>query len=437
VLLFKPLSGCSLYVTQSLDQVYPTVQMIRILFTIRGIYANTDYDYLKHLYPKSGIWNPLSASLLVMDFFGISLNSTDVDQFLRTAWTFAAPKLLQTLALVLLCLMSYVTAKWTLKMLESHFTSKTDTEIDDCLVQLFRSALFVMIFYWCLWRILHFWYLPLAKYLVAIWIVSLSLPVSRFVSQLLKIFEKKVVSKTETKLDDTVLPLVNRFVQFLFIGIGVISALTYLKWDLTAALGGAGIAGLALSFAAKDALSNLIAGVLLVLDRPFEVGDRIEIWQAPIDSSSWGDVVAIGLRATTIRTPDNLIIVIPNAVIMQRDIINYTASGEHIRLRIPIGIGYDSDTELAKQLILEVAANIEGIEADPAPVVILRSFNDSAVGLEARVWVTDARNRRNIQDQMTENIKRAFEANGIEIPFPKRDLYIRTEVTPSHTAPDI
>jgi len=372
-----------------------------------------------------------------MDLFGISLNSADVEQFLRTAWTFSAPKLLQTFGLVVLCLVSYVIAKWILKVLESHFTSKTDTEVDDCIVQLFRSGLFVMIFYWCLWRILHFWYLPLAKYLVAIWIVSLSIPISRFVTQLLEIFEKKVVSRTETKLDDTVLPLANRFVQFLVIGIGVISALTYLKWDLTAALGGAGIAGLAVSFAAKDTLSNLIAGLLLVLDRPFEVGDRIEIWQAPRESSTWGDVVAIGLRATTIRTPDNLIFVIPNAVIMQRDIINYTASGEHIRLRIPIGISYDSDTELAKQLILEVAANIEGIETDPAPIVILRSFNDSAVGLEARVWVAEARNRRNIQDQMTENVKRAFETNGIEIPFPKRDLYIKTEITPSHTASDI
>ena len=372
-----------------------------------------------------------------MDFFGISLNSADVEQFLRTAWTFSAPKLLQTLGLVFLCLVSYVIAKWILKVLESHLTSKTDTEVDDCIVQLFRSGLFVMIFYWCLWRILHFWYLPLAKYLVAIWIVSLSIPISRFVTQLLEIFEKKVVSRTETKLDDTVLPLANRFVQFLVIGIGVISALTYLEWDLTAALGGAGIAGLAVSFAAKDTLSNLIAGLLLVLDRPFEVGDRIEIWQAPRESSTWRDVVAIGLRATTIRTPDKLIFVIPNAVIMQRDIINYTASGEHIRLRIPIGISYDSDTELAKQLILKVAANIEGIETDPAPIVILRSFNDSAVGLEARVWVAEARNRRNIQDQITENVKRAFETNGIEIPFPKRDLYIKTEIAPSHTAPDI
>ena len=122
-----------------------------------------------------------------MDFFGISLNSADVEQFLRTAWTFSAPKLLQTLGLVFLCLVSYVIAKWILKVLESHLTSKTDTEVDDCIVQLFRSGLFVMIFYWCLWRILHFWYLPLAKYLVAIWIVSLSIPISRFVTQLLEL----------------------------------------------------------------------------------------------------------------------------------------------------------------------------------------------------------------------------------------------------------
>ena len=155
------------------------------------------------------------------------------------------------------------------------------------------------------------------------------------------------------------------------------------------------------------------------------MGDRIEIWGAPKNTASWGDVVEIGLRATKIKTTDNLIVVIPNAEIMQRDIVNYTASGDDIRLRVPIGIGYDVDVETAKELIRQVAESIEGVMEKPAPVVIIRRFGDSGVDLEARVWLRNARQRRNVEDELTDGVKAAFDANGIEIPFPKRDIYVR------------
>ena len=140
----------------------------------------------------------------------------------------------------------------------------------------------------------------------------------------------------------------------------------------------------------------------------------------------------IGLRATKIKTTDNLIVIIPNAEIMQRDIINYTASGDHIRLRVPIGIGYDADVERAKKLVMQVAESIEGVMEKPAPVVIIRRFGDSGVDLEARVWVRDARQRRNVEDELTDGVKTAFDANGIEIPFPKRDIYVKN--LPAETA---
>jgi hypothetical protein len=123
-------------------------------------------------------------------------------------------------------------------------------------------------------------------------------------------------------------------------------------------IAGAGVAGVAIGFAAKDTLSNLIAGVLLIVDRPFEIGDRIEVWNAPSGSATWGDVIDIGLRATKIRTTDNIVIVIPNNKIMTRDIINYTLISDRIRVRINVGIAYDADVQKARDILVELAKTV-------------------------------------------------------------------------------
>ncbi|NIP60494.1 MAG: mechanosensitive ion channel, partial [Gemmatimonadetes bacterium] len=298
-------------------------------------------------------------------------------------------------------------------------------------------GLVLSVWFWAFWRIGHLWELEsLARAVVALWIVALSLPLAGLVSDLLEVAERSVGRRGETPLDQTALPLLNKIVRFLIVILGVLVALESVGVDVTPLLAGAGVAGLAVSLAAKDTLSNLIAGILLILDRPFQVGDRIELWSAPGETGSWGDVVEIGLRATKIRNPDNLIVVIPNNEIMRRDIVNYTASGSHIRLRLPFGISYTSDTQLAKRLILESAREVEGVKLEPEPAVIVRRFGDSAVDLELRVWIHEARLRRAIGDEITERVKETFDAHGVEIPYPKRDIYIRSgDASPPAPAP--
>ena len=258
-----------------------------------------------------------------------------------------------------------------------------------------------------------------------IWTLLVFLPISRFIGHLMATFENKVMSRNHTALDETALPMVNRFVRFVVVGIGALLALPRLGISIAPLLGGAGVMGLALSFAAKDTLSNLIAGVLLIMDRPFKVGDRIELWNAPRETGTWGDVIEIGLRATKIRNPDNLVVVVPNNEIMRRDIINYTMSGDDIRLRIPFSCAYESDIEQAKVLLKEVALEVKGVKLDPAPIVIVRGFGPSEVNLQLRVWVIEARHRRRITDEITEKVLVAFAGAGIEIPYPKRELHIK------------
>jgi small-conductance mechanosensitive channel len=189
----------------------------------------------------------------------------------------------------------------------------------------------------------------LEKIFQALFIILFAQPVKNFLIVTIRYLQSRVVHKTDTKIDDIIFDLLVRFSNFIIYIVAIVIALDLLGINVVPFVAGAGIAGVAIGFAAKDTLSNLIAGVLLIIDRPFEVGDRIEVWNAPTGSSTWGDVIDIGLRATKIKTTDNIIIIIPNNEIMLRDIINYTIISENIRIRINIGIAYDANLQKAKK----------------------------------------------------------------------------------------
>ncbi len=254
---------------------------------------------------------------------------------------------------------------------------------------------------------------------------------SSFANSILESFvpylESRLAEKTATSLDDVILGLFKKFSGVIIYVTGIILALDVLGLNIMPFVAGAGVAGIAIGFAAKDTLSNLIAGILLIIDRPFEVGDRIEVWSAPKNAATWGDVIDIGLRATKIKTTDNIVIVIPNNEIMKRDIINYTTITDEIRVRIPIGIAYDADVKKAKEIIKNISLELDWVMRDPAPKVVVRSFGDSAVNLQARVWIRKPRQRMETISYITDRVKEAFEQQGIEIPFPKRDIYIKAQ----------
>jgi small-conductance mechanosensitive channel len=258
----------------------------------------------------------------------------------------------------------------------------------------------------------------------ALFLIILAGPVKTFLVISLETAERHLVARTETKIDDIIFDLLNRLSGLIIYAIAIVLALDLLGINVMPFVAGAGVAGIAIGFAAKDTLSNLIAGVLLIIDRPFELGDRIEVWSAPKGSASWGDVVDIGLRATKIRTTDNIVIVIPNNEIMKRDIVNYTLMSNAIRVRINIGVAYDADIELAKKVILEVTASADWIAGDPPPKVVVRNFGESSVELQLRVWIADARQRMKTVSYITDQVKAAFGKAGIEIPYPKRDITI-------------
>lgn len=258
----------------------------------------------------------------------------------------------------------------------------------------------------------------------AVFIIVAAAPIKSFLLIFLEYLERNLAKRTQTDIDNIVIDLLNKFSGAIVYATAVVIALDTLGVNVMPFIAGAGVMGVAVGFAAKDTLSNVIAGILLIIDRPFEIGDRIEVWSAPAGSASWGDVIDIGLRATRIKTTDNIVVIIPNNEIMTRDIVNYTTNNSSIRVRINIGIAYDADVAKAKALIIQAANSADWILVEPAPKVVVRNFGESSVDLQARVWIKEARKRMDTIDHITDMVKVLFDENGIEIPFPKRDITI-------------
>jgi len=322
-------------------------------------------------------------------------------------------------------LIVWLVLRQVLAFIEKRMQKVNLIEIQGALFKIIRKALLYALVLLIGTYLIELFKIPLLeKIFQALFIILFAQPVKNFLVVTIRYLQSRVAHKTDTKIDDIIFDLLVRFSSFIIYTVAIVIALDLLGINVVPFVAGAGIAGVAIGFAAKDTLSNLIAGVLLIIDRPFEVGDRIEVWNAPAGSSTWGDVIDIGLRATKIKTTDNIIIIIPNNEIMLRDIINYTIISDKIRVRINIGIAYDANLQKAKKAILKVAQATEWVIDDPPPKVVVRNFGESAVGLQLRVWIHDARRRMDTISDITDKVKEAFDAEGIEIPYPKRDIYI-------------
>jgi len=198
----------------------------------------------------------------------------------------------------------------------------------------------------------------------------------------------------------------------------------FLAWniDVTAWLASAGIVGLALSFAAKDTLSNLFAGVSIVVDAPYKTGDYIIL-----DSGERGIVTDIGLRSTRILTRDDVEITVPNGIIGNSTIINEAGGppAQH-RIRIGVGVAYGSDLDQVIDTLQKVAEENASILPSPEPRVRFRLFGDSSLNFELLGWIADPASGGRVRHELNCAVYRAFNAQGIQIPFPQRDLHVRT-----------
>ncbi len=265
----------------------------------------------------------------------------------------------------------------------------------------------------------------LSKFFYVVIIFFIIFPIKTITDIIIKIAREKIADRTESNIDNIIFDILSKFMSLIVILFAIATVLDLMGINIMPLIAGAGIFGLAIGFAAKDALSNLIAGVMLMIARPFEVGHWISLWDKSA-GSSWGKVVEVGIRATKIQTADNIIIIVPNNEIMTRDIINYSISSPEIRIKIDVGVAYDTDLKKASEIVKKSTDNIEGIMKEPEAQVFTMNFGESSIDLQLRVWIYNSEDMISIKSKIMNRIKEEFDKNSIEIPFPQRDVTIKS-----------
>jgi small conductance mechanosensitive channel len=219
------------------------------------------------------------------------------------------------------------------------------------------------------------------------------------------------------KLDEMLIGFLSNLAYMALLVVVVLAALEQLGVNTTSALAVFGAAGLAIGLALQGSLSNFAAGTMLIFFRPFKTGDFVEA------AGTSGVVEEIRIFNTVMRTGDNREIIVPNGQIFNGTIVNYSARDTR-RIDLVMGIGYEDDIRKAKSLIEEAIGKDTRILADPAPVVMVLELAESSVNLAVRPWVASS-DYWNVRADLLENVKAAFDANGISIPFPQRDVHVR------------
>ncbi len=229
------------------------------------------------------------------------------------------------------------------------------------------------------------------------------------------------LSHTYTFIQNRTLTLFDNIAKVFIFGCGIYAIFVIWKIDMTAWLASAGIAGIAVGFAAKDTLSNLFSGVFILADAPYKVGDYIVL-----DRGDRGKVTHIGLRSTRILTRDDVEITIPNSIIGNTTIINQSGGpSSKLRIRLKVGVAYGSDIDLVRAILLAVAQADQYVCNSPEPRVRFRLFGASSLDFELLCWVEDPEIRGRAIDSLHDAIYKKFAENTIEIPYAKQDLYIK------------
>lgn len=213
-----------------------------------------------------------------------------------------------------------------------------------------------------------------------------------------------------SSMDETTTIFANSLIKYGILILGLITALDSVGIKTSAVLASLGIVGLTIGFAARDSLSNLISGIIIFLDRPFVIGDLVEI------DGRYGQVERITLRSTRVVTVDGKMLAVPNVDVVNKTVTSYT-NFPHLRLDIQVTVGVTEDIDKARQILIDLVSDTSMYMDDPPPSVVVRELNDYNVLLELRVWIENEREHIQERFQLREAIFKAFNRQNIEMPF--------------------
>jgi len=261
------------------------------------------------------------------------------------------------------------------------------------------------------------WFEALIKILPNIILAAIVLAIGLYIGNYIRKFSHKLFSKISTNI--TLNSLFSSIAYYIFIGIVIFTVLSILNLDkaVTSILAGAGILGLALAFAFQDIATNFMSGIFISIRKPLKVGDIVQI------KDYMGEVKVINLRDTVVETFQGKMVIIPNKEVFQNPIENYTILQKR-RFDLSIGVSYGDDLEKVRQVTLDAVRGIEGLSKEDEITVVFVGFGDSSVDLSVRMWVNSVGQLAylSVGSSAIINIKKAYHANDIVIPFPIRTL---------------
>lgn len=225
-----------------------------------------------------------------------------------------------------------------------------------------------------------------------------------------------------TKLDEGAQQAVGTITRYIVLFVGFIIILQTVGINLTTLNVLAGAVGIGIGLGLQNIANNFISGVIIMFERPIKVGDRIEV------GSVHGRVLSIGARSTSIRTNDNIAIIVPNSKFISENVTNWSFGTDRLRFRIPVNVAYDSDVDLVTKILIDIAEESKDVLKDPPPSVRFLKFEDSSLYFELRAWSNSKLHRPGLfKSDINYAILKSFRENGIEMPYPQRDIHIRSD----------
>jgi small-conductance mechanosensitive channel len=242
-----------------------------------------------------------------------------------------------------------------------------------------------------------------------------------FLSKLLtRILSNRILSRMQ--IDEGTRYNIERIIHYTVGVIGAIVAFQFIGINLSGLAVIFGLLSVGIGFGLQNITSNFVAGIILLFEKPIKVGDRVTV------GDTEGDIIAINLRSTTIRSLDNIAIIVPNSEFISSRVTNWSYGDKKVRLNIDVGVSYNSDLDTVIRRLRDVALENDHILKTPEPLIHFAEFGDSSWNMKLRCWIADPKQHLAISSELNCAIVRKFRANNVEIPFPQRDLHVRSAI---------
>ena len=335
--------------------------------------------------------------------------------------------LIGAIAIVLVTFIAVYVCRVIINALLKKIASRTATELDDKLIEGTRKKLYLLLYLLGLSVLFNYlqgileqqvgpkFFEVLDGLIYAGGVLLVANILVKIFSTVFKWYGAVVATRTETQVDDEFIPLLDRATKVILYVISVLIILDHFKVDIKGMITVLGIGSLAIALAAQETIANMIGGFVIMIDRPFRIGDWLQL---PDDTTC--RVYQIGVRSTKFLTLENTLIIVPNAELMKSTVHNITYPYPEVRVKIDVGVAYGSDIELVKRVMLEETAKQPLILDDPEPFFRFEQFGDSSLNVSIFCRVAEVLDQYTAGSELRSQILERFRKEGIEIPFPQR-----------------